>query len=61
LQLEHAKDGMRVLVRSIKSVGLDEFTAEIYGFEAAGAIEHNGMNVGDTVSFNEQHGFSCSV
>jgi hypothetical protein len=57
----HTPDGTRVLVRSIKAVGSDEFTAEIYGFDPSNGIEHEGMKIGDTIRFHELHGFSCSV
>lgn len=57
----HTRDGTRVLVRSIKSVGSKEFTAEIYGFDPSHGTEHEGMRIGDMIRFNELHGFSCSV
>ena len=57
----HTQDGTRVLVRSIKALGSDEFTAEIYGFDPSNSVEHEGMKIGDTIRFNELHGFSCSV
>ena len=52
--------GERVLVRDVKHSDNSGFIGVIDGFEPSFALEHQGLEVGQKVKFEERHIFSCS-
>jgi hypothetical protein len=49
-----------VLVENVQVLGYSRFRGEVNGFEPSGALEYQGLKVGEDVTFEEAHIISCS-
>ena len=49
-----------VLVENVQVLDSFRFRGEVNGFEPSGALEYQGLKVGEDVTFEEAHIISCS-
>ena len=50
----------RVMVRNVQARGNSEFYGEVIGFEPSEILELGSVKIGDRITFEEAHVFSCS-